>query len=355
MNVWRWTPLLLLALLTTGATCNRKTEETGAPPAESSHPKVELPGVDTSSLTEREQRVWSSFVSELLAPCPDVAVPLAPCVLDKRSCDLCVDAASFLVRQVQAGLPKKDVIALYSARFDPKAVKTIVIGDSAVKGVDDPAVTVVEFADFECPACGMAAPLLEQIYAKYGTKMRMVFKHYPLEAHLNAKLAAQASYAAQRQGQFWKMHRVLFDNQLRLSEPELIDYARELGLDVERFTKDMHSDEAKEHVAKEKRQGEGLGVAATPTIFINGRDCDLSKLANPVKDLEEWIELELKIAGAAKSKGDAEPKPGASAAASAAPAASAAASTAAAASGTAAPPTSAAATASSAASPPASP
>jgi protein-disulfide isomerase len=305
MNVWRFTPLLLLALLTTGATCNRKTEETGASPSDPGHPKVELPGVDISSLTEREHQVWSSFVGELLSPCADVAVPVAQCVLEKRPCDLCVDAARFLVRQVQAGLPKKDVSALYAARFDAKAVKTIVIGDSAAKGSADPAVTIVEFADFECPACGMAAPLLEQMYAKYGANMRLVFKHYPLEAHLNAKLAAQAAYAAQKQGQFWKMHRVLFANQLRLSEPDLIEHAKTIGLDVERFTKDMHSDEAKAQVDNEKRQGEGLGVAATPTLFINGRDCDLSKLANPMKDLEEWIALELRIAAKVGGKAPA--------------------------------------------------
>ncbi|HHH29580.1 MAG TPA: hypothetical protein ENK57_14710, partial [Polyangiaceae bacterium] len=107
-------------------------------------------------------------------------------------------------------------------------------------------------------------------------------------------------------------------------EPDLVKYAGDIGLDVNRFKKDLHSDEAKERVEQEKKQGETLGVAATPTLYINGREVDLSKLGNPVKDLEEWIELEITMAkkgkgdggvkdeggeqdGAAKKDGDGEP------------------------------------------------
>jgi len=306
MNRFRLTPLILLALVTIGATCNRNKDETGgAPTASASAVKVELEGVDTGSLTAREHQLWSGFVSELLAPCPEVAVPVAQCVKEKRACDLCKPAADFLLRQVQAGRPKADVKDAYELRFDPKKVKTIVIGESPVKGADDPPVTLVEFADFECPACGAAYPLLEDIYAKYGKQMQMVFKNFPLAAHPNAKLAAQAGYAALKQGQFWKMHKMLFENQLRLTEPDLVQYAGDIGLDVARFKKDLHSDEAKDRVEQEKKQGETLGVAATPTIYINGREVDLSKLGNPVKDIEEWIELEIDMANKGHGGGGA--------------------------------------------------
>jgi protein-disulfide isomerase len=229
-----------------------------------------------------------------------VAVPVAQCVSEKRACDLCVPAAEFLVGQVTAGRPKSDIAEIYASRFDPKKVKTIVEGDSAWKGAKEPLVTVIEFADFECPACGAANPLIEMMYDKYGKQMRLVFKHFPLAAHPNAKLAAQAAYAAHQQGLFWKMHKLMFDNQLRLTEPDLVQYATEAGLEVSRFKKDMHSEAAKEAVNQDKSQGESLGVSATPTIYINGRDCDLSKLANPVKDLESWIELDI---AEAKKKG----------------------------------------------------
>ena len=304
MNRFRLTPPILLALVTIGATCNRNSDETGeAPSASASAVKVELEGIDTGSLTSREHQLWSGFVSELLAPCPDVAVPVAQCVKEKRACDLCKPAANFLLRQVQAGRPKADVKDAYELRFDPKKVKTIVIGESPVKGPDDPVVTMVEFADFECPACGAVFPLVEELYAKYGKQMQVVFKHFPLDTHANAKLAAQAAYAAQKQGQFWKMHKTLFENQLRLTEPDLVKYAGDIGLDVNRFKKDMHSDDAKERVEQEKKQGETLGVAATPTLYVNGREVDLSKLGNPIKDLEEWIELEITMAKKGKSDG----------------------------------------------------
>jgi protein-disulfide isomerase len=231
-----------------------------------------------------------------------------------------VPAAKFLLRQVQNGLPKEQVTELFAARFDPKRIKTIVLGESPAKGSDDPAVTIVEFADFECPACGMAYPLLEKVYAKYAKQVRMVFKHFPLSAHPNAKLAAQAAYAAQKQQAFWKMHKMLFENQERLTEPDLIQYAETIGLDVDRFKKDLHSDEAKERVEQELKQGESLGVEATPTIFINGRDCDLTTLANPLKDLEDWIELDAQLAGKG-SGADGDAAPSTSASTSAAPSA----------------------------------
>lgn len=323
----RWIPLLLAASLTTGATCNSSSDvDGGAPSASASGPLIELAGVETSSLTKREHQVWSGYVRELIAPCPDVAVPIAQCVQEKRGCDLCVPAARFLLRQVQTGRPKKQVAELYAARFDPKMVKDVQISGSAMKGARDGVVTVVEFADFECPACGMVAELLEQVYLKYGKQMRLVFKHFPLQNHPNATLAAQAAYAAQRQGMFWKMHRRLFNDQQRLTEPDLINHAKELGLDVKRFKREMHSDEAKKWIAKEKAQGEQLGVKATPTIFVNGRDCDLSKLANPLKDFEDWIELEIKIASKKRptATGSSKPAPTAKpSATAAAPSASA--------------------------------
>src|SRR5690606_36353812 len=156
------------------ATCNKNNDgdATGGPTATAdATPKVVLEGIDTKSLTAREHQVWSGHVSTLLSPCSDVAVPVAQCVQEKRDCKACKPAAEFLLRMVQAGLPEKDVADLCAARFDEKHVKTVVLGDSPKKGADDPPVTLVEFADFECGGCGDAFPLLEKLYAKYGKQM----------------------------------------------------------------------------------------------------------------------------------------------------------------------------------------
>jgi len=314
MHRLRWAPLLVIALVfTTGATCkkNEPTDPTAdSATASGSSPvaKVELEGVDTKSFTPREHQLWSSLVSELLSPCPNVAVPLAQCVKEKRDCARCEPAASLLLRAVQAGKTKEEATDLYKARFDDKAVKTIVIGDSPSKGPEEPVITLVEFADFECPACGYAYPIVEKMYGQYGQQMRVVFKHFPLDTHPNAKLAAQASWAAQQQGQFWKMHRMLFTHQERLTEPDLMNYAEELGLDVKKFTRDMHSEAAVKAVDKEKTQGMGLGIGGTPTLFINGREVNLALLSNVVKDLEDWIELEIELAGKQVKKQEAEPQ-----------------------------------------------
>lgn len=324
MQSLRWTPLLV-ALVTTGATCNENNGKAGADASvgPDNVALVEIEGIATDKLTEPEHRKWSSYVSEFLAPCPDVAVPVSQCISEKRDCKACKPAADFLYRQARAGLTKKDVAELFEARFSPKASKTIVLGDSPAKGPSDADVLIVEFADFECPACMMVYPLVEEMYRHYGKHMRVVYKHFPLEQHSNAKLAAQAAYAAQLQGQFWKMHRTLFEAQGQLTEPDLVQYATGIGLDVNRFQKDMHSEAAKERWTQEQKQGETLGVSATPTLYINGREIPLGKFKElAVQELEEWIRLDIVLAGKEPPPPlGSEPAPASSAASSGASAA----------------------------------
>jgi len=298
------------------------TATSAAPSASAA--SVKLDGVDTQSMTPREHQTWSALVATQLAPCKEVAVPLAQCVAEKRACKACKPAVEFLARQVQAGLPKEDIVASYEDHFMPDKVKAIVIGDSATRGPADAPVTMVEFADFECPSCGNAYPLFEAIYGHYEGKVRFVFKNFPLPAHSNAKLAAQAAVAAQKQGQFWRMHHVLFENQTRLTEPDLLAYAEKEGLDMGKFKTELQAEASMKRIDAEFKQGEELGVNATPTLYINGRHCDLSKLGNPGKELEAWVRLELEFAGVALPPAlvGAAPPP-AVAAASAAPAASA--------------------------------
>lgn len=324
MQSLRWTPLLV-ALVTTGATCNENNGNAGADASVGPDDValVEIEGIATDKLTDPEHRKWSSYVSEFLAPCPDVAVPVSQCITEKRDCKACKPAADFLYRQARAGHTKKDVAELFDARFNPKSVKTIVLGDSPSKGPADAEVLVVEFADFECPACMMVYPLVEEMYRHYGKHMRVVYKHFPLEQHPNAKLAAQAAYAAQLQGQFWKMHRTLFEAQGQLTEPDLVNYAKSVGLDVNRFQKDLHSEAAKDRWTQEQKQGESLGVVATPTLFINGREIQLAKFKDQaVQELEEWIRLEIVLAGKEPPPPPgSEPAPATSSSASAAPSA----------------------------------
>lgn len=260
---------------------------------------VALDGVDTSALTPRERREWRGYVDELLAPCRDVAVSIAECVADKRPCPACQPAALYLMHLVRSGRPKTQVLELFDARFDPAKVRTIVIGDSASRGPTNAPVTIVEFADFECPSCALMSEVLDTVVALHPDQIRFVYKHYPISYHPHAHLAARAAVAAQKQGKFWPMHRMCFDHADRLTEADLKRYAAEMGLDLARFEADLNAEHVHRQVDRERKQGDGLGVTGTPTLFINGRDVPLGALDDPVQDLKEWVDVELELVRAA--------------------------------------------------------
>src|SRR5436190_7001749 len=149
MPLLRSSTLIVALVALNASTCRGKNDDTK--PAAT--PEVSLPEVDTSALTPRERREWASQVSELLAPCPDVPVSISQCVQEKRPCKTCLPAAQFLLKQVQAGKPKKDREDAFHGRFDAAKVRTLVTDGSPEKGSPDAVVTIVEWADFECPFC----------------------------------------------------------------------------------------------------------------------------------------------------------------------------------------------------------
>ncbi len=121
--------------------------------------------------------------------------------------------------------------------------------------------------------------------------MQIVFKHLPLSMHKKAPAAHVASEAAHRQGQFWEMHDLIFANQQELTAEKYIEYAGQLGLDVERFKKDLVSPEIKEKVDSDAREAAGLGVTGTPGFFVNGRFLSGAK---PFEAFKTLIDEELK-------------------------------------------------------------
>jgi protein-disulfide isomerase len=179
-------------------------------------------------------------------------------------------------------------------------VKTLSVDDSPGIGPPDAPVTIVEWADFECPFCRLVYPLLEDLVKRFDGQVRLVYKFYPLGSHPHGEIAARAAVAAMNQGKFWEMHHTLFDNQERLEQADLERYAKELRLDVVKFRKDLTSDETSARIEKDKQQAEGVGLEGTPMIFINGREVDLTHLAtpsNPAEDLEDWVKLDIELAG----------------------------------------------------------
>lgn len=132
-------------------------------------------------------------------------------------------------------------------------------------------VTLVEYGDFECPSCGEVFLVLEQVRRALGPNLRFVFRHFPLRStHPHALGAAKAAEAADAQGKFWPMYERLFQHQTQLAEPDLLRHARKLGLELERFQRDMASRTAEVRIRDDLASGARSGVNGTPTLFIHG-------------------------------------------------------------------------------------
>jgi protein-disulfide isomerase len=193
---------------------------------------------------------------------------------------------------------------LYRANRSPQlpADKTALTSEQEgtvhVRGNPKAPVTLEEYGDYECPPCGNLAEPLKSIEHEYGNRLRMVFHHLPLVVHAHAKEAACAAEAAGQQGKFWEMHDLLYKEQPIWSKAKDVytlfaAYAAMIGLDVERFKKDMESDQIKTRVAADQRDAAKIGVTSTPTIFVNNRAVSLAT-PDPVKVLREAIETALK-------------------------------------------------------------
>jgi predicted DsbA family dithiol-disulfide isomerase len=299
----------------TGATCEKSgsddpsKEKPGPDPA-----VITLEGVDTAPLTPREKKEWSQYVSEFLSPCPNVPVPISQCVKEKRDCNRCLPAAKHVLKGVKDGMSREQIEKSYKNRFDPGMVKNVPIDGSPTKGPEGAPITMVEFADFQCPHCAEFAPMLDKLLADRKGEIRFVYKLYVLGKFPQSETAARAAFAAGKQGKFWEMHHLIFGNQQRLSMQDLDAMATQVGMDVSRMHADMQSQEATDRLAKDRKLGEDLKIEGTPTIFINGRQYDGHQ------DMNEWINTELQMirsAPAASASGSAAPVTSTSASASA--------------------------------------
>jgi protein-disulfide isomerase len=137
-------------------------------------------------------------------------------------------------------------------------------------GPENAPVTIVEFADFQCPFCAQSAPTLNQVLARYSGKVRVVFRNFPLTSHTYAQKAHEAAECANEQGTFWPYHDLLFANQDALGVEDLKRYAANLGLDTGRFNQCLDTDKYAEKVKQDVEDGVKYNVWGTPTFFING-------------------------------------------------------------------------------------
>lgn len=157
-----------------------------------------------------------------------------------------------------------------------------------------------EFGDYECPPCGMFHPILKQMHAEFRDKLHITFREFPLSAHQHAMAAASAAEAAGIQGKYWEMHDLLYERQNNWKtefdvRPVFERYAKEIGLDVDRFKRDVDGNLIKQRIFQDSTRGQSLGVKGTPTVFLNGREVPFEDL--PADKLRLVLQKELQSAG----------------------------------------------------------
>ena len=191
-----------------------------------------------------------------------------------------------------AKITKSNPVEVFFSK--PKMSIDLKIGDSVVWGNKDAKVTIVEFSDFQCPFCSRGANSVDEIKKKYKGKVKIAFKHFPLPMHPDAKPASEAALCVNAEGgadKFWKYHDMLFKNQDKLDPANLEKFAKDVGVNVDKFKECFGSKKFASAVEADMQYGEKIGVRSTPTFFINGQ---LISGAVPIEQFSEVIDESLK-------------------------------------------------------------
>jgi len=254
-----------------------------------------LPGLDFSKLGAPAQRELATVFTDEFDYCGR-PLTLAASLKKGDSCRHTRRMASLAATYANDGQGAQEIInalAKYNTSFNNKR-HTFKLDDRTCKGAaaKDAKVTVVEFADFECPYCNAARPMMAELSKRPG--VRVCFMPFPLSAHPNAVPAGQAALFARDAGKFWAMHDALFDNQLSLSDAAIKSLAKQVGLDEAALTKAMAAGKYKDELEASKEAGKNAGVDSTPSMYINGRKLTLGismdSLAATVDDELDWVQ-----------------------------------------------------------------
>jgi protein-disulfide isomerase len=235
----------------------------------------ELPGVDTQGLTPAKRAAAFKFLREETCTC-GCNMKLAECRMKDPTCSYSRKLSSVATKAFAAGKSPADVreevkkVAGEPPPVFDDPVKISLAGDP-VEGPDNARLTIVEFSDFQCPFCSKAVADAKAVLRQFPKDVKLVFKQFPLDSHRDAEFGAEAALAAQAQGRFWQMHDLLYAGFPDLSRKTVLNYARELNLNMNQFVSDVDSHKYKARVHSEEQEGEAAGVGGTPTFFFNGK------------------------------------------------------------------------------------
>jgi protein-disulfide isomerase len=258
----------------------------------------DLPSVDFAGLTPAQRGAALNIMRQEQCVC-GCAMKLAQCRVLDPACTFSRALAAMVVKGVHEGKTAEQVHAVLAGSELGRraAARNRVLGDpvkipvqgAPTLGPPSAGITLVEFSDFECPYCAQARLEVAAVLRAYPHDVRLVYKQFPLSNHPHAQLAAEAALAAHAQNKFWPMHDKLFENFRGLSHENILVWARELGLDMPRFTADLGSGKYKKAVEQDATDGDTAGVEGTPSFFINGKHyrgrLDLASL-KPILDAE---------------------------------------------------------------------
>jgi protein-disulfide isomerase len=257
----------------------------------------DLPSVDFTGLTAAQKTLALKILRNTACPC-GCTMKMAECRMMDPSCSFSKALSAIVIATVKKGGNESTVAAALDAsplmhRAAPKLLEdpiAIPVDGDPETGPANARVTLVEFSDFQCPYCSQAVLKLDAILKAFPNDVKLIFKQYPLaDLHSQAELAAEAALAAHRQGKFWPLHDAMFADHTHLTRQNILAMAGKVGLDIKRFEQDWGSPAVKQAVARDQKDGDGVGVNGTPTIFIDGQryngDLDLDAV-RPIIDKE---------------------------------------------------------------------
>ena len=245
---------------------DQSDESAQAQDEEFSYPDFDLDALDGEGLVRLSEMAQSE-----LCPCEGEVVSLHECMQQGERCEEADELAAALVEAVsESGDQEQAFDRMAESLALADEVHDFDLEDAPVKGNPDAEVVIVEFADFQCPHCRTAAQAMEQVAQRFGDDVAIYFKHFPLGSP-TSDLASRAAVAAHQQERFWPMQELLFANQRQINRSAIDGFARQLGLNYERFQQDLQSDRLQAIPLRDRHEGVEAGVSGTPAIFINGR------------------------------------------------------------------------------------
>src|ERR1022692_3062070 len=260
---------------------------------------TDLAGVDLSGLTPERKTLALKALRTQACTC-GCAMKVAECRVKDLKCSYSRGLASVTVGAIKAGKTVDEAIAeskasKFGTRPTPKLLDDPVpiptLGSPAMGAATAP-LPLAGCSHLQCPYCSKAVAQINATLKAYPNDVRLIFKQYPLvELHPAAAISAAASLAAHQQGKFWPMHDVMFANRPKLSRQSILAWAKDAGLDMQRFTADLDSDAIKKAILRDVADGDKAGVEGTPTVFLNGQRYNGDLAPDAIKPV---IESELK-------------------------------------------------------------